>query len=154
MFGFTSNAGAKRQPVASDLREIIGSIRIAADLERVGDLGKSNAKRVIAVQSTGIPRPLARGIEHLSELALTQLKDVLDVYSTRSAEKAEQIRIRDGEAKHITEITMSPDDMEDLAAYLVQAAQHARELKQMIDDDAAEIAAAAAEALKQAKEAA
>ena len=75
----------------------IGSIRIASDLERVGDLGKSNAKRVIAVQSTGIPRPLARGIEHLSELALTQLKDVLDVYSTRSPEKAEQIRIRDEE---------------------------------------------------------
>ena len=88
---------AKRQPVASDLREIIGSIRIAADLERVGDLGKSNAKRVIAVQSSGIPRPLARGIEHLSELALSQLKDVLDVYSTRSPEKAEAIRARDGE---------------------------------------------------------
>src|SRR6218665_3568054 len=88
---------AKRQPVASDLREIIGAIRIAADLERVGDLGKSNAKRVIAVQSTGIPRPLARGIEHLSELALSQLKDVLDVYSTRSAEKAEAIRLRDEE---------------------------------------------------------
>ena len=68
---------AKRQPVASDLREIMGSIRIASDLERVGDLGKSNAKRVIAVQTAGIPRPLARGIEHLSELALSQLKDVL-----------------------------------------------------------------------------
>lgn len=65
-----------------------------------------------------------------------------------------QIHIRDGEAKHITEITMSPDDMEDLAHYLVQAAQHARELKQRIDDDAAEIEAHAAEALKQAKEAA
>jgi phosphate transport system protein len=88
---------AKRQPVASDLREIIGSIRIASDLERVADLGKSNAKRVIAVQSSGIPRPLARGIEHLSELALSQLKDVLDVYSTRSAEKAEAIRLRDEE---------------------------------------------------------
>ena len=88
---------AKRQPVAADLREIIGSIRIASDLERVGDLGKSTAKRVIAVQTTGIPHPLARGIEHLSELALSQLKDVLDVYSTRSAEKAEQIRARDEE---------------------------------------------------------
>jgi phosphate transport system protein len=88
---------AKRQPVASDLREIVGSIRIAADLERVGDLGKSNAKRVMSVQSAGIPRPLARGIEHLSELALSQLKDVLDVYSTRSAEKAEAIRQRDEE---------------------------------------------------------
>ncbi|MDQ0455226.1 phosphate signaling complex protein PhoU [Rhizobium paknamense] len=88
---------AKRQPMAADLREIIGALRIAADLERVGDLGKNNAKRVMAVQGTGVPRKLARGIEHLSELALTQLKEVLDVYSTRSAEKAKSIRDRDEE---------------------------------------------------------
>ncbi|MGG7517350.1 phosphate signaling complex protein PhoU [Allorhizobium undicola] len=88
---------AKRQPMAADLREIIGALRIASDLERVGDLGKNNAKRAMAVQGTGVPRKLARGIEHLSELALTQLKEVLDVYTTRSAEKAKSIRDRDEE---------------------------------------------------------
>ncbi|NKN34964.1 phosphate signaling complex protein PhoU [Agrobacterium sp. a22-2] len=88
---------ARRQPVASDLREIIGALRIASDLERVGDLAKSNAKRVMVVQASGIPRTLARGIEHLSELALVQLKEVLDVYTTRSAEKAKSIRDRDEE---------------------------------------------------------
>jgi phosphate transport system protein len=88
---------ARRQPVANDLREIMGSIRIASDLERVGDLGKNTAKRVIAVQQSGGPRALARGMEHLSELALAQLKDVLDVYTTRSAEKAQSIRDRDEE---------------------------------------------------------
>ncbi|MFN4208665.1 MAG: phosphate signaling complex protein PhoU [Agrobacterium albertimagni] len=88
---------AKRQPVAADLREIIGALRIAADLERVGDLGKSNSKRVVAVQATGVPRKLARGLEHLSDLALAQLKEVLDVYTTRSAEKAKSIRDRDEE---------------------------------------------------------
>lgn len=88
---------AKRQPMAADLREIIGSLRIAADLERVGDLGKNTAKRVIAVAGTGIPRKLARGLEHLSELVLVQLKDVLDVYATRTAEKAQVIRDRDEE---------------------------------------------------------
>ncbi len=88
---------AKRQPMAADLREIMGAIRIAADLERVGDLGKNNAKRVIAIQQSGVPRALARGLEHLSELALVQLKEVLDVYATRSAEKAESIRDRDEE---------------------------------------------------------
>ena len=88
---------AKRQPMAADLREIIGTLRIAADLERVGDLGKNTAKRVIAVAGTGVPRKLARGLEHLSELALVQLKEVLDVYSTRSAEKANAIRERDEE---------------------------------------------------------
>ena len=40
---------ARRQPMADDLREIIGAIRISADLERVGDLGKNIAKRVVAV---------------------------------------------------------------------------------------------------------
>lgn len=63
---------ARRQPMAADLREIIGTLRIAGDLERVGDLGKNTAKRVIAVAGTGVPRKLARGIEHLSELALVQ----------------------------------------------------------------------------------
>jgi phosphate transport system protein len=86
---------ARRQPVASDLREIMGSIRIAADLERVGDLGKNTAKRVIAVSSTSLPRQLARGLEHLAELALVQLKEVLDVYASRSPEKANSIRERD-----------------------------------------------------------
>ncbi|MDM9626262.1 phosphate signaling complex protein PhoU [Rhizobium sp. S152] len=88
---------ARRQPMAADLREIMGSIRIAADLERVGDLGKNTAKRVIAVQSTGVPRKLARGLEHLAELALVQLKEVLDVYTSRVADKAKSIRERDEE---------------------------------------------------------
>ncbi|TPW25958.1 phosphate signaling complex protein PhoU [Pararhizobium mangrovi] len=88
---------AKRQPMASDLREIIGSIRIASDLERVGDLGKNIGKRVIAVQAMTQPKKLVRGLEHLSELALTQLKEVLDAYSSRSHEVADAIRERDEE---------------------------------------------------------
>ncbi len=88
---------ARRQPMAADLREIIGTLRIAADLERVGDMGKNNAKRVMAVQGSTIPRKLARGLEHLSELALAQLKEVLDVYTNRSVEKAQSIRDRDEE---------------------------------------------------------
>lgn len=88
---------AKRQPVASDLREIIGSIRIASDLERVGDLGKNIAKRVIAVHTMAQPKKLVRGLEHLAELALTQLKEVLDAFATRSPELANSIRERDEE---------------------------------------------------------
>jgi hypothetical protein len=65
-----------------------------------------------------------------------------------------QVRVKEDKASHVTEITLSPEDMEDLAAYLTEAAKHARELKARIDEDAAEIAAAAEEALRQAKEAA
>ncbi|PWV99941.1 PhoU-like phosphate uptake regulator [Hoeflea marina] len=88
---------AKRQPMAQDLREIIGSIRIASDLERVGDLGKNIAKRVIAVHTMAQPKKLVRGLEHLAELALTQLKEVLDAFATRSPELATSIRERDEE---------------------------------------------------------
>ena len=42
----------KRQPMAIDLREVIGTIRISSDLERIGDLGKNIAKRVVAVTDT------------------------------------------------------------------------------------------------------
>lgn len=88
---------AKRQPMAVDLREIIGSIRISADLERVGDLGKNIAKRVAAVSESRQPIKLYRGLETLSELALTQLKDVLDAYATRSVQQINVVRDRDDE---------------------------------------------------------
>jgi phosphate transport system protein len=88
---------AKRQPMADDLREIIGAIRISADLERVGDLGKNIAKRVVAVAETRQPIRLFRGIEALSTLALTQLKQVLDVYASRSVSSIGFVRDRDEE---------------------------------------------------------
>ena len=86
---------AKRQPMADDLREVIGAIRISADLERVGDLGKNIAKRVAAVSDARHPFSLFRGLQALTELALTQLKDVLDAYASRSVERLGFVRDRD-----------------------------------------------------------
>jgi phosphate transport system protein len=88
---------ARRQPMAEDLREIIGTIRIAAELERVGDLGKNIAKRVAAVSEARQPPRCFRGIEALSTLALTQLKAVLDIYASRSIDSIVQVRDRDEE---------------------------------------------------------
>ncbi|WP_269931069.1 phosphate signaling complex protein PhoU [Aminobacter sp. HY435] len=86
---------ARRQPMATDLREIIGAIRISADLERVGDLGKNIAKRVSVVAEGRQPSSLFRGLEALAELALTQLKEVLDVYASRSVDRIGFVRDRD-----------------------------------------------------------
>jgi len=86
---------ARRQPMATDLREIVGAIRISADLERVGDLGKNVAKRVVAVTDGRQPTSLFRGLEALADLALTQLKEVLDVYASRSVDKIGFVRDRD-----------------------------------------------------------
>lgn len=86
---------ARRQPMAGDLREILSAIRISAELERVGDMGKNIGKRVAAVSEIRQPPRLFRGLEALSDLALTQLKDALDVYATRSVERVPFIRNRD-----------------------------------------------------------
>ncbi|MGB3500460.1 MAG: phosphate signaling complex protein PhoU [Mesorhizobium sp.] len=86
---------AKRQPMADDLREIIGALRISGDLERVGDLGKNIAKRVVAVNDAQQPVKLFRGLEALAELALTQLKEVLDTYASRSVDRLGFVRDRD-----------------------------------------------------------
>src|SRR5262249_49375848 len=40
---------ARRQPMAVDLREIVGALRLSNDLERIGDLAKNIAKRVGAL---------------------------------------------------------------------------------------------------------
>lgn len=85
---------ARRQPMATDLREIVGAIRISADIERVGDLGKNVAKRVASVDGRQ-PNSLFRGLEALADLALTQLKEVLDVYASRSVERIGFVRDRD-----------------------------------------------------------
>ena len=54
-------------------------------------------KRVISIHTMPQPKKLVRGLEHLSELALTQLKEVLDAFSSHSSEQANSIRERDEE---------------------------------------------------------
>ncbi len=88
---------ARRQPLADDLREIVGTIRISSDLERVGDLAKNIAKRAIAVSAARQPVKLFRGLQSLAELASTQLKDVLDVYASREVNRLASVRDRDYE---------------------------------------------------------
>jgi phosphate transport system protein len=79
---------ARRQPMAVDLREIVGALRLANDIERIGDLAKNIAKRALAIADESHPKPLMSGIRHMVELALEQLKEVLDAYSERDADKA------------------------------------------------------------------
>jgi phosphate transport system protein len=88
---------ARRQPMARDLREIIAAIRISNDLERVGDLAKNIAKRVVALQGQIQPKKLVHGVEHIAELSLAQLKNVIDAYSARDLEAAHTVWARDDE---------------------------------------------------------
>ena len=88
---------ARRQPLAHDLREIVAAMRVANDLERIGDLAKNTAKRVLALTGEFHPQKLVRGVEHMSGMVLEQLKEVLDAYASRDDARALQVWKRDGE---------------------------------------------------------
>jgi phosphate transport system protein len=88
---------ATRQPMAVDLREIVGALRIASDLERIGDLAKNIGKRVIALKGENVPRRTLRGVLHMTDLALGMLRDVLDSYAERDSTKAVAVWTRDEE---------------------------------------------------------
>jgi len=74
---------ARRQPMAVDLREIVGAMRVCNDLERIGDHAKHIGKRVVALDGDFHPQKLIHGVEHMAALVSAQLKQVLDAYASR-----------------------------------------------------------------------
>jgi len=79
---------ALRQPMAIDLRALVAMLRIANDLERVGDLAKNIGKRVLAVSGDNSQRTLMRGLRHMAALVVAQLAAVLDAFVDRNPTKA------------------------------------------------------------------
>src|SRR4051794_20810894 len=53
---------ARRQPLAVDLRQTVTAIRVAADLERIGDLAKNIAKRAASIENEPRLQPVAVGV--------------------------------------------------------------------------------------------
>lgn len=71
---------ACRQPVAVDLRSIVATLRIANELERIGDLAKNIAKRVVALEGYHSTPRTIHGLKRMADLALRQLREVLDSF--------------------------------------------------------------------------
>ena len=88
---------ARRQPMAIDLREIIATIRISANLERVGDRAKNIAKRVIKLAGEMHRPRCIIGLRSMHELAAILLKDALDAYAQRDTERARDVWMHDAD---------------------------------------------------------
>jgi phosphate transport system protein len=72
---------ALRQPMGKDLRQTVAALKLAADLERIGDLAKNVAKRALTIQEFD-PIALTKSIERMGKLAASQLKIVLDSFGS------------------------------------------------------------------------
>lgn len=92
---------AEAHPTGKDLRELIAALRVSRDLERVGDLAKNTAKRVLALDGQFHSRRLVYGVEHIAAIALEQLKRVLDAFTSQDLAVAHAVRDRDEEVDAI-----------------------------------------------------
>jgi phosphate transport system protein len=86
---------ARRQPLATDLDEVLTTFRIAEDLERIGDLAKNIAKRATAVASSYFPEDIVTRLDRLAGLASEHLKAALETFMARDAERALIVRTQD-----------------------------------------------------------
>ncbi len=91
---------ALRQPMAVDLRETLAAIKIAGELERIGDLAKNIAKRALVLNREP-PIRLTQSLARMGKAAIGQLKTVLDAYSDRNAAGAETVWRNDDEVDEL-----------------------------------------------------
>ena len=87
---------ALRGPLAGDLRVILAALRIASDIERIGDYASNVAKRSVTLNRVP-PLPHTRGLRALGELALQQMREVLAAY--RDLDEAAALRVRERDAE-------------------------------------------------------
>lgn len=87
---------ALRQPMAQDLREVVTAFKASHDIERIGDYAVNIAKRVLAINQME-PVSSAASIPRMGRMVQSIVKDTMDAYAERDAEKAIDVWHRDEE---------------------------------------------------------
>lgn len=88
---------AQQHPRAQNLRAVVAVLKIAANLERIGDYAKNIAKRASVLGEFRHIGASANILKRMSGLVQTMLKDALDAHVTRDIELANDVRVRDEE---------------------------------------------------------
>ena len=101
--------------MAQDLRAILSAIRMAGDLERIGDLAKNIAKRVGAIGDHPMPRNPSHSVDTMSRLVLSQVHGIVEKYVSRDAEGLRQLWA-DDEKVDLEYVTVSRE----LLAYMME----------------------------------
>jgi phosphate transport system protein len=93
---------ALHQPTAGDLRFITTAMKIATELERIGDLAKNIAERAIELNQEPQLKPYI-DIPRMSDWAIQMLKECLDAFMTRNAKLARKVCRDDDYVDDLTE---------------------------------------------------
>lgn len=88
---------ALRQPKAQDLRAVIVVLKLASNLERIGDYAKNICKRTSVLASLHPVGSSDSAIKRMGNLVQEMIKDVLDAYISRDIDTADDVRMRDQE---------------------------------------------------------
>jgi phosphate transport system protein len=117
---------ATQQPVAGDLRQLIATIQIASELERIGDYAKGMAKIVIGDRERPPLDPPA-GVDEMARRALSMLNEALEAFIRQDTAAARQLGAADDQvdalqkqvrAELIDRIQREPDNAGRLADLL------------------------------------
>jgi len=135
----TINLIARQSPVASDLRTLVTSLRMSADLERMGDLAHHIAKAArMRYPATAVPPELSLTIEEMGRVCSKIIEKVSTVLENRDADRALEIEKDDDEIdglhRKIIQTLLDPSwkhgvetaiDMTLLGRYYERCADHA-----------------------------
>lgn len=93
---------ALRQPQADDLRAVVAVMKMAGDLERLGDYAKNMAKRVPVLAASSQIEGAGAAIRRQARQVGQMLQDTLDAYARGDLALAEDVIARDAEVDHMT----------------------------------------------------
>jgi phosphate transport system protein len=94
----TINLMARQQPVASDLRTLVTSLRMSADLERMGDLAHHVAKQArMRYPNCAVPTELIPTIEEMGRVAVMIIDKLSAVMEHRDTVRAVELETDDDE---------------------------------------------------------
>ncbi len=88
---------ALRQPRAQDLRAVLVVLKLAGNLERIGDYAKNICKRTSVLANSKAIGNSSATIKRMGNLVQEMIKDVLDAYVSRDIDTADDVRLRDQE---------------------------------------------------------
>ncbi len=137
---------ALRQPVGSDVRLLVASLKIITDLERIGDMAVNIAERAeVLARSPKLNPPL--DLTGMASKTQEMLRDSLDSYVHGDAAKAEEILVRDDMidaafrdvfATLIAHMKRDPENVERavgllfIAKHLERIADHSTNIAEMV----------------------